>query len=835
MKKIYTIFLGLLICFGICGCNNQSGTMQLETPLNLRYDNGFLKWSIVENANEYIVAINLDEYKSESNIFDLTKIGLQEGQYTAKVKALGNGVYASSAFSSEITFNYGVSSPENGTKLSTPKNIVYENNTFSWGAVEGASGYAIKINDEEYTTPSTSYVVDLEETCNFTFSIKAVAVEESGYLDSAWSALGTYKFIMDKEEVSHDFKTKVLNSGIGKTVSAIDGKYGEVDAGYSSPFDTSKLNELVIYETPSSTNVTTTKVSADMENIITQISASISESVKIGNTNESTESKKVFKKGFAESFSANYSYDKTNKTKEVIIYMQNNINGKIVEIGGRRNIQTFTKILSQDFLNDIDRIKNCNSDSEAQTLINRLFDSYGTHVVTGGFFGARAEFYYIYSYKSNEEIHKVDASLEVEFTKHMKNLQSANVNVGADFSTTLGWNDEQSEEMFYANLKGGNPIPCVSYQSAIENYSKWLSSFEGGNYDTLVDFPNESLISLWDLLPETPEYENVKKALSETAYKLMDESYSEAVAKFYNVTQEIQDGSKLNPYEISTPSDFEKIRKYDGQNVNFVLTNDINFNEYADYKLKTWNVIESFSGNLDGNGKTISNMYYEFYNGADVDWGLFKTINAGATIKNLNISNGTAKYIAPGVGNAVSEVKFGFLAAFNYGTIENCSFTNNLIDIDSNTKVSNQYSHVGTVVCENNGIIDGCTVSGSIIKLDMDTVSNDSADDKCTVSVGGGICAYNNREGQVRNCTVSNMKIHTNVSYLSDDGEDVKAVSGGIVAFQNGEVSNNSYSGNMDMKATKRYYEAKWGLFGNLKSVDYKGTDNGDVANDYAR
>lgn len=252
------------------------------------------------------------------------------------------------------------------------------------------------------------------------------------------------------------------------------------------------------------------------------------------------------------------------------------------------------------------------------------------------------------------------------------------------------------------------------------------------------------------------------------------------------------------------------------------------------YNIGNWTPISSYNGTFDGQGFTLSGMTYSLSNGINAELGMFKTLGSNAIVKNIRFDNCTITYAPTSEGNGVSKVKFGFIATFNYGKIESCTLTNTTINIDGNTKVSDQFVYVGNIACENYGTISYCTVDTGNINIDSDTVSSDSADDKCAVAVAGGICAYNKSSGTVTGCAIVKSSITTRVCYIADEGEDVKAVSGGIIAFQNGTQSGNS-SSLKSLSAIKRYYKAKWSIFGKFKGTEYKGQENGDTGNIYAR
>jgi hypothetical protein len=111
------------------------------------------------------------------------------------------------------------------------------------------------------------------------------------------------------------------------------------------------------------------------------------------------------------------------------------------------------------------------------------------------------------------------------------------------------------------------------------------------------------------------------------------------------------DGSAQNPYLISTAGDLQQI-KYD-LTANYKIAKDF---DAAYYTFEP--IAGDFTGTLDGNGKTISNLIVssdEYYSG------IFQSISSGAVIKDINFVNPSF------VVNEENSV-FGFIAATAMGT-----------------------------------------------------------------------------------------------------------------------------------------------------------------------
>lgn len=86
-----------------------------------------------------------------------------------------------------------------------------------------------------------------------------------------------------------------------------------------------KLYSLPLYRTSISTSEYNKKVSSSISDTIVSISAGLNQSVNIGYTNANKSSEKKFRKGFAQSFQANYFYKKTKLTKQIFYYLNHSI------------------------------------------------------------------------------------------------------------------------------------------------------------------------------------------------------------------------------------------------------------------------------------------------------------------------------------------------------------------------------------------------------------------------------------------------------------------------------------------------------------------------------
>ncbi len=191
-KRIFVATLILLLavtsCLALAAC--QDG---LSAPANIAIRGNDLSWDRVQGAESYIVTIVGEDYEDEGESDDgFYRLELTEpGDYTITVVA----VDAEGNRSDPATYVYTFK-----VRLAAPSQPVLgeDGKTISWGEVENAASYSLRIWDtledeliEYVSVDGTSYELPdkYEETGGYEFSVAAIAAEGSNYSDSTYSAV----------------------------------------------------------------------------------------------------------------------------------------------------------------------------------------------------------------------------------------------------------------------------------------------------------------------------------------------------------------------------------------------------------------------------------------------------------------------------------------------------------------------------------------------------------------------------------------------------------------------------------------------------------------------
>ena len=228
--------------------------------------------------------------------------------------------------------------------------------------------------------------------------------------------------------------------------------------------------------------------------------------------------------------------------------------------------------------------------------------------------------------------------------------------------------------------------------------------------------------------------------------------------------------------------------------VNKGKVSESDFIEWEPIGTGYWN---AYTGTFDGQGYTISGLYFNDSSAKDV--GLFGYIGANGKISNVGVLDSYFKFKENGGG----------ICGENYGELQNCSNSSTVIGNRTAGGVCGYTYSGGTVInCKNTGSVRGTNILGGVCGANSSNITN--CFNKGTVSGQyevGGVCGFNG--GNTTNCfnegTVSGQYNLGGVCGENNYGGITNCFNEGIVSGTDsnvGGVCGVSYSGTI----TNCYY-----------------------------
>lgn len=247
-------------------------------------------------------------------------------------------------------------------------------------------------------------------------------------------------------------------------------------------------------------------------------------------------------------------------------------------------------------------------------------------------------------------------------------------------------------------------------------------------------------------------YSYESAALATNGVTLAEGTYNKVNGGALTVNNELEGaGTSESPYIIDNVDKFNEIAN--DADAYYTITQDMDFTGV------TFTPIPTFSGTLDGNGKTVSSLTFSV---GDGNGGIFGTNNG--IIKNLNVTDATVTKN----GSLDNNGGTGILAGVNNNKISNCVINSSELSA-SLTSIGTDIG-IGLLVGTNNTgkTISECTVNASDLSI--------SGSKKC---YAGGLVGYN----LTGNIEFSFVKSATNITYTSTEAE---ANIGGLIGRNKG-------------------------------------------------
>ena len=183
--------------------NYASSTSRLATyektlaeVKNITYEaDGTVTWTPVENAEYYVVCVRV--YTGTATLNQAApRLSAENGGYTDYYFTTTDPNFSLKQFTGNFTVTVtpqakGYNAPSTPAtsetiakaELATPADFAISGNTLTWTAVEGATGYTVKVGNNEYIVEGTEYTLTAV-TADTTVAVKANGAKDSFYTDA---------------------------------------------------------------------------------------------------------------------------------------------------------------------------------------------------------------------------------------------------------------------------------------------------------------------------------------------------------------------------------------------------------------------------------------------------------------------------------------------------------------------------------------------------------------------------------------------------------------------------------------------------------------------------
>jgi len=190
---------------------------------------------------------------------------------------------------------------------------------------------------------------------------------------------------------------------------------------------------------------------------------------------------------------------------------------------------------------------------------NNFLDKYGTHLVTGYHLGGVFEMTNYFATISSTYKRKVDTSFSQQVGVAM-----ANYSIGVDTSLSAKYgsmdNNEYAVNKYKCTSYGGYAFPGLTIDQAFTVtqsiygtgfvYQLWTDSINQGKNLIITDIPESTaMIPLFNILPETAEFDNARTYIIKAYIKRAGISYRQFLDQYKDVVKNTSP-SKLPPQDI---------------------------------------------------------------------------------------------------------------------------------------------------------------------------------------------------------------------------------------------------------------------------------------------
>lgn len=345
---------------------------------------------------------------------------------------------------------------------------------------------------------------------------------------------------------------------------------------------------------------------------------------------------------------------------------------------------TYADSFSSSFLSDLDRL--ANDTLSYETFFNR----YGTHIVGSAIYGGKL--IASYSVLSSTAMIDADVKTALDGVVSFANIQNATVDsVCSAMSQSLSVAVSAStvKTAFSVATEGGSVVSGLqsSFQSS---YTNWCNSFSDNSNCVVIGFSSDGLVPLWEILPDS--YASVAEEMRSEFFDYYDENEALFRSEFGQKTNpnfQSGAGTATNPFVIANATQLRAIETT-SMRAYYKLGNNIDLSSVSQWTpLGGFYKEYVFTGSLDGNSKTISNLTrtdYIYTNSANRSYfGLFGYIGSGGVVKNMTFSSVNINMAGPEVTENEIRHFLGVVAGTLSGSVFGVTIASGTVKNDRQT------------------------------------------------------------------------------------------------------------------------------------------------------
>lgn len=328
--------------------------------------------------------------------------------------------------------------------------------------------------------------------------------------------------------------------GLGRSINVVEADdYNNYITGYSV-LDSALLKDLEVF----SLNIEDTYFKTFSSTTISDLktSASAGFSIEVGAEGSFQGMYMNASSGFTQSSTLDYSTHTSH-----YFYVHQKIVQKSNSYILNYNEIEYSSMLSESFLSALEDVQN------EELSYTSLFRMYGTHIIVSAIYGGRADAYYSIATSDATIDQSNSSSFNAAIGAGVTGVGGGSSDIKTSIETELGLSSSQIDTSFYGTFIGGSTFLGSNFDDFVSYQADWANSFNTDDSYVLIDFAEDGLIPLWDILPT--EYTDLRQPMMDAFVAYYENGIYELQILFSEI------GSTTNTYFYNSDSYNKGIRR----------------------------------------------------------------------------------------------------------------------------------------------------------------------------------------------------------------------------------------------------------------------------------